>query len=72
LSCIKRIKKEKEGLFFASLAYGRFLLSTNRIAAPMMIMTMIMAATPYMRVVFEAKPVSGVAVGAVVGPVVLA
>lgn len=48
------------------LAYGRFLVSTSRIAAPMMIMTMIMATTPYMRVVFEAKPVSGVAVGAAV------
>ena len=36
------------------------------INAPIMIMTMIMAITPYMSVVFEAKPMAGVAVGGVV------
>ena len=33
---------------------------------PIMTITMIIATIPYMSVVFEAKPVSGVAVGAVV------
>jgi len=34
------------------------------IAAPIMTITMIIATIPYMTVLFDAKPVSGVAVGA--------
>ena len=46
------------------LFYGRFLVTKIASIAPMMIMTMMIATSPYMRVLFEAKPLAGVAVGA--------
>ena len=46
--------------------YGLFLVTTNKIAAPIMIMTMIMAMTPYSTVDVDAKPVGGDAVGGAV------
>ena len=48
----------------ASSAYGLFLSISITIIAPIMIITMMMATIPYMSVVFEAKPLSGDAVGA--------
>jgi len=62
------LKKGKVFLFWI-LVYGRFLLSISMIAAPITIITMIIATSPYMSVVFEAKPLSGVAVGAAVASV---
>ena len=63
----EQLKKEKGVVFvFSALAYGLFLLSISIVAAPIMIMTMIIATIPYMSVVFEAKPLSGVADGAAV------
>ena len=46
------------------LFYGRFLVTRIASTAPMMIMTMTIATIPYMSVLFEAKPLSGVADGA--------
>ena len=61
------IRKKREILYFAALAYGRFLtISAEMIAMPTII-TMMIATSPYMSVVLEAKPDMGVAVGAVVG-----
>ena len=48
--------------------YGRFLLSISTIMAPIMIMTMIMATTPYSTVDVDAKPEGGDAVGGGVAP----
>lgn len=61
----KRLKKKKKWIF-CLLLYGRFLLSINMITAPIMIITMIMATIPYIRVVCVATPVFGVEVGAIV------
>jgi hypothetical protein len=52
--------------------YGRFLVTSNATMAMPTMKTMIIATTAYMSVVFEAKPVSGVAVGAAVGAEALA
>lgn len=46
------------------LFYGRFRVTRNASIAPMMIITIIIATRPYMSVLFEAKPLSGDAVGA--------
>ena len=51
---------------FETLVYGRFLVTSIASTAPMMIITIIIAAIPYSTVSVDAKPVSGVAVGAVV------
>jgi hypothetical protein len=58
-------------LFFVSL-HGRFLISTTSIATPMMIMTIMIAATPNSTVDVDARPVGGAAVGAGVGGGLLA
>ncbi len=50
---------------FYVFVYGRF-LSISIIAAPIMTITIIMATIPYIRVLFEAKPLAGVAVGGAV------
>ncbi len=47
-----------------ALVYGRFLVTKIASTAPMMTITMIIATIPYMSVLFDAKPASGVAVGA--------
>jgi hypothetical protein len=68
-------KKRKRcfGISVADLvAYGRFLSMSITSIAPIMIITTIIATIPYMTVLFEAKPASGVAVGAGVGAVALA
>jgi len=62
-----RTKKGGKIFCFATLFYGCFLVTRIASTAPMMIMMMAIATIPYMTVVFEAKPVSGVAVGAGVG-----
>ena len=51
---------------FSLLAYGRFLSVSIASIAPIMIITMIIAMIPYSTVLFEAKPLAGVAVGAAV------
>ena len=58
---LKTLKKRKS---FSFLVYGRFLSISIASTAPIMTMTIIIATIPYMSVAFEAKPVSGVAVGA--------
>ena len=60
--------KKGERFCFGRLFYGRFLVTRIASTAPMMIMTTTIATIPYMTVVFEAKPVSGVAAGAEVAP----
>lgn len=60
-------RKKRRNWIFCLLIYGRFLLSINMITAPIIIITMIMATIPYIRVVCVATPVFGVDVGAVVG-----
>ena len=73
LHYLEGLKKKREIVFvFSSLLYGLFLLSMSMIAAPIMTITMTIATTPYMSVLFEAKPDSGVAVGACVGDAALA
>ena len=57
---------------FLRLVYGRFLVTTITITAPMTMMMKAIATIPYMSVVFEAKPESGVAVGAAVAAAALA
>jgi hypothetical protein len=51
---------------FYGLVYACFLLSINIVKAPMMTITIIIATTPYISVLFDAKPFNGVAVGAIV------
>ena len=63
---LKSQKKKKEIFCFTFQVYGRFLLSMSIIAAPIMTITMIIATIPYITVVFDANPVSGVAAGAAV------
>jgi len=46
--------------------YGRFLVTSNARMAPIMMMMMMIATIPYSTVVFDAKPETGVDVGAVV------
>jgi len=60
--CLK-IKKE-EGILFIFLSYGLFLVTRTASTAPMITMTMIIAAIPYMRVLFEANSDTAGAVGA--------
>ena len=62
---LARLKKGKDFLF-CDLFYGRFLVTRSASTAPIMTMTTMIATIPYMTVVFEAKPLSGVAV--TVGP----
>ena len=61
----KGLKKGKREFVLVFVVYGCFLVTRTATTAPMpTIRTMIMATIPYMTVVFEAKPLSGVAVGA--------
>ena len=60
-------KKRKE--VYAAMVYGRFLVTATKIAAPIMIITMMIATIPYMSVFCVATPLIGVDVGAVVGAV---
>jgi hypothetical protein len=50
---------------FWFFVYARFLVTSIASIAPIMIMIMAIATIPYSTVVFEAKPVTGAAVGAV-------
>ena len=52
------LKKGKDVLFFG-LSYGFFLSISITSTAPIMTITTIIATTPYITVLFEAKPVSG-------------
>ena len=56
-------------MFVVLTVYACFLVTTTKINAPMTIMMMAIAMIPYMTVVFEAKPVSGVAAGIAVAAV---
>ena len=49
------------------LVYGRFLVTRIASTAPTMIITMIIATTPYSRAFWVERLLAGVAVGAVVG-----
>ena len=69
LRCFYGTKKGKRGLFVVLTVYACFLVTTTKINAPMTIMMMAIAMIPYMTVVFEAKPVSGVAAGIAVAAV---
>ena len=60
------------GFLIDLLVYGRFLVTKTARTAPIMIITMIMATIPYMTVVFEARPVAGVAEGGAVAAGALA
>lgn len=55
-----------------AFAYGRFLVTSNAITAPIMIMTMMIAMPMYSSAFCVAKPLSGVDVGACVGAGALA
>jgi hypothetical protein len=59
-------KKRERDCVWHFLVYGRFLVTSNASTAPIMIMTMMIATIPYSTVLFDAKPVVGVAVGAAV------
>ena len=66
MSCLK-IKKIKKGNSFAwFFVYGRFLVTSNARTAPIITITMMIATIPYSTVLFEAKLVAGVTVGAMV------
>ena len=54
--------KKRKGIL--GFDYGLFLVTRIASTAPMMIMTTTIATIPYISVLFEAKPVSGDAVGA--------
>jgi hypothetical protein len=61
------LKDQKKGKGIVVLVlsfYGCFLVTSIASTTPMMTITMIIATIPYMSVLFEAKPESGVAVGA--------
>jgi hypothetical protein len=59
-------------LLIVFFVYGLFLVTSNASTAPIMIMTIMIATIPYSTVAFDAKPVVGVAVGAVVADAELA
>lgn len=65
-SPIVKVKKRKRGLFGVLAIYGCFLVTSNATRAMPMMKTMIIAATAYMTVVFEAKPLTGAVVVVVV------
>ena len=69
-----KFKKNKKRKYFCLFffVYGRFLVTSNARTAPIMIMTMMIPAIPYSSVVFDAKPLAGVDVGAVVDDALLA
>jgi len=69
---LQKNKKRKWVLFFACFVYGRFLTISIASTAIPTIITMIIAMTPYINVVCDASPLSGVAVGAGVGEAGLA
>ncbi len=72
LSLLLQTKKREGIVGFAVLVYGCFLVTKIASTAPIMIMTMMIATSPYIRVLFEAKPLTGVAVGACVAGALLA
>jgi hypothetical protein len=61
---LMELKKGKVKLCSLISLYDRFLLSISRIKAPIMIITIIIAATPNSTVPVDARPVGGEAVGA--------
>ncbi len=61
-----KVRKKGSNFLAASNVYGRFLVTRIASIAPIMTMTIIIAMMPYMTVLFEAKPVAGVAVGVAV------
>lgn len=61
-----RTKKRKRVVVFGFSVYGRFLSISTARTATQMTMTIIIAATPSITVLVDAKPVTGEAVGAVV------
>ena len=65
LQVTKGLKKGKE-VFLVFSFYGRFLVTSTETKAMPMMRTIMMATIPYMTVVFEARPASGVAAGAAV------
>jgi hypothetical protein len=61
----KKIKKKKEVDFVVVCSlYGFFLSIINASTAPIMTMTTMTATMPYSKLADDARPVSGVAVGA--------
>ena len=69
---LKRLKKGEVVFGLLFLVYGRFLISTASIKAPIMTITITITATPNITVPVDAKPVGGEAAGVAVGAGALA